>query len=445
VDRRHSLAGIGVFVVALAVLCVLSPASAASREKTLAAPSGFLVVQFGIQVDSGAADYVARASQLAIANGWDMVLVMNTPGGLLSSMQSIVDSIQSVESAGLRVYTWVPPADWAASAGSYIALATNAIYMGNGSFIGPSTPIVIGGDPVAQQHVTNAMIAFIVSLAQKNGYNATAARSMAENNTAYSGVDAKKNGLVTGLAQTFNEFTSAVGLSGLPSTNFDEPVYDQFLSFVSDPTVDGLFILAGMIAFVLDLFHRTLFITVVAVVMIALGFLGAGIIGAQPVAILILIIAASLIFIEVKAGHGIFATAGIILGLAGTYLLAYGVQWSPSPFGAGQYALLGSVAGFMAVGFVYLARIRQSLKRQPKLIDPTLIVNKTGRASTDIAPGKEGVANVGAEDWTAVADEPIEKGSWITVTSYAEGKVHVRKAPPPGTEPRESPRSPDSA
>ncbi len=444
-DRRHPLAGIAAFVLLIAVLCILSPVSTSSREKTLAAPSGFLVVQFGIQVDAGAADYVARAAQQAIANGWDIVIVMNTPGGLLDSMQSIVASIQSVESAGLHVYTWVPPSDLAASAGSYIALATNATYMGSGSVIGPSTPYVIGGDPSEEQHVQNFAIGYIKALAQAHGYNVTAAINMAANNTAYSATDAAKIGLVNGLAETYPAFLTAVGLTSLSSTNFDEPVYDQFLSFVSDPTVDGLFILAGLVALVLDLFHRTLIITIVAVIMIALGFLGAGVIGAQPVAILILVIAAALIFIEVKAGHGIFATAGIVLGLAGTYLLAYGVGWSPSPFGAGQYALLGTAAGFMGVGFVYLARIRQSLKRQPKLIDPTLVVNKTGRAATDIAPGKDGVANVGSEDWTAVADEPIEKGAEITVTSYSEGKVHVRKPPAPGKEPRESPGSHDSA
>jgi len=283
------------------------------------------------------------------------------------------------------------------------------------------------------------------SLAEAHGYNVAAAVNMAENNTAYTGMEAANVGLVTGMADTLNVFLTKVGLSGVPLTTYSEPLYDQFLSFLSDPTVDGLFILVGVIALVLDLFHRTLFVTVVAVIMIALGFLGAGIIGASPVAILVLIVAAALIFIEVKAGHGFFALTGIVLGLAGTYLLAYGVQWSPSPFGAAQYAILGVVAGLIAVAFFYLSRIRRILMRQPKLIDPGLIVNKTGRAATDINPGRDGVANVGSEDWTAVSDESIEKGAWVQVTSYAEGKVHVRRAPAPGVEPRESPESSKSA
>src|SRR3989454_7067358 len=80
---------------------------------------------------------------------------MNTPGGLLSNMVQIINSTQEVQNNGFAVYTFVPPAAFAASAGSYIALASNAIYMGNASVIGPSTPYIIGGDPSPMQHLQN--------------------------------------------------------------------------------------------------------------------------------------------------------------------------------------------------------------------------------------------------------------------------------------------------
>src|SRR5947208_7721991 len=197
-------------------------------------------------------------------------------------------------------------------------------------------------------------------------------------------------------SETLDAFLTAVRLGSATITRFDEPLYDRFLSFVSDPTVDGLFILIGIIALVLDLFHRTLFLSVVAVIFIALGFLGAQLIQASVVGILILIIAAALVILEVKAGHGFFAITGIALGIAGTYLLAYNVQYSPSPYGVVQYVILGATGAVLVVAFLYLTRIRHALMAQPKLIDPGRIVNMTGRASTDLVPGKDGVANVGA-------------------------------------------------
>jgi len=210
-------------------------------------------------------------------------------------------------------------------------------------------------------------------------------------------------------------------------------VYDRFLSFISDPTVDGLFILVGIIALVLDLFHRTLFLSVAAVIFIALGFLGAQIIGASVVGILMLIIAAGLVILEVKAGHGFFAISGIALGLAGTYLLAYNVPYSPSPYGITQYVILGGTGALLVVAFLYLTRIRHALMAQPKLIDPGKIVNMTGRATTDLVPGKDGVANVGAEEWTAQSDQFIPKGSLILVTGYGDGKIQVTIAPAPAS------------
>src|SRR5207245_9238746 len=160
------------------------------------------------------------------------------------------------------------------------------------------------------------------TLAQKNGYNVAAAVDMAANNSAYTADEAATVGLITGKAETLSAFLADVGLNGVTVTPFDEPLYDRLLSFLSAPTVDGLFILVGIIALVLDLFHRTLFLSVVAVIFIALGFLGAQIIGASVVGILLLIIAAALVILEVKAGHGFFAITGIALGVAGTYLLA---------------------------------------------------------------------------------------------------------------------------
>jgi membrane-bound serine protease (ClpP class) len=435
-NRNHVV--YGVLVVLLALTAVSSGTVAATGPSPLASPNGALLVTFDVQVDPGSADYVARAAQAAIASNRDLVIVMNTPGGLLANMQQIVTSIQGVQSHGLAVYTFVPPVALAASAGSYIALASNAIYMGSGSIIGPSTPYIIGGDPLQQQHVQNAMVAYIRSLAEKNGYNVAAAVSMAQNNTAYSAAQAASLGLVTGLRETLDSFLAAVGLGGSPVTRSDQPIYDRFLSFLSDPTVDGLFILVGVIALVLDLFHRTLFLSVLAVIFIALGFLGAQIIGASIVGLLILIIAAGLVILEVKAGHGLFAVSGIALGLAGTYLLAYNVQYSPSPYGVEQYLLLGGTGAVLVVGFLYLTRIRHALLAQPKLIDPSRIVNMTGRAATDLVPGKDGVANVGAEDFTAQADEFIPKGSLIRVTGYTDGKIQVTTVPPSGSEPQKS-------
>jgi len=69
---------------------------------------------------------------------------MNTPGGSLGDMLSIISSITTANQSSIPTYTFIVPNGLGASAGSYIAMATNRILMAPGSIIGPSTPYVIG-------------------------------------------------------------------------------------------------------------------------------------------------------------------------------------------------------------------------------------------------------------------------------------------------------------
>ena len=95
-------------------------------------------------------------------------------------MISIISSIPSANQSGIPTYTFVVPNGLVASAGSYIAMATNRIYMATGSVIRPSTPIVVGGTYLEQNHTQAAMLNLLVSLAQKWGRNATAAYFMVQ-------------------------------------------------------------------------------------------------------------------------------------------------------------------------------------------------------------------------------------------------------------------------
>src|SRR2546427_6845549 len=185
VGRTAAIGLCGVLTLLLMALTVSAGTATAVAPRPLASPAGGLLVTFDIKVDAGAADYVPRAAQAAIASKQDLVIVMNTPGGLLSNMVQIINSTQEVQNNGFAVYTFVPPAAFAASAGSYIALASNAIYMGNASVIGPSTPYIIGGDPSQLQHVQKFAPGPITSLAHAHPDNRTPPAHIGPKNTAF--------------------------------------------------------------------------------------------------------------------------------------------------------------------------------------------------------------------------------------------------------------------
>ena len=149
-------------------------ASAASNsaitEQSDSASGIVVIADFSVPVDPGSSAFMSRVVSTAQSqHAAAIVIEMNTPGGLLSDMVSIVGSITTANQSGIPTYTFIVPNGLGASAGSYIAMATNKILMAPGSEIGPSTPIVVGGSALEQNHTQAAMLDYMTSLAERVG------------------------------------------------------------------------------------------------------------------------------------------------------------------------------------------------------------------------------------------------------------------------------------
>ncbi|HEU12971.1 MAG: NfeD family protein [Thermoplasmata archaeon] len=375
----------------------------------------YMVINFNTQVDPGAVSFFQRSFSYAESQGISIVIInMNTPGGLLDSMLSMVNITLEAESMGIKVITYVPPGGMAASAGSYIAMASDMIYMANGTFIGPSTPIVegIGVNSTYQMHIQNAMLALMESQAEKHGRNVTAAALMVTNNIAYPAEKAYSIGLIDGIVNSFSELISILNLQNYQQIQSNPSAYDQFISFISNPTVDGLLMTIGLLAILLDLYHATVITTIVGIILIALGLWGAEIIGGNIVGLLFIVIGGALIIAEIKVGHGFLMITGIFLAIFGTWLLASGIPYSPSPFGFLSYVAFGVMGGLGFIAAYYLNWVRRTLKKTP-VTGPEAIIGKRGKAITDI--DGEGEVRVEGIIWHARSNQKIERGKEVVV------------------------------
>ena len=376
-----------------------------------------IIAQFDVPVDAGSSQFMKSVVQRAINQKASAIVInMNTPGGLLSDMISIVSSITDANQSGIPTYTYVVPNGLAASAGSYIAMACNKIYMGPGCEIGPSTPIVVGGTALEQNHTESAMLKLLVGLAEKWGRNTTAAYQMVKVDLAFSTAEALKYHVIDGSASSLDEALNDLGLTG-ERVSVSESFYDQFLSFLSDSTVDGLLMLIGILAIYIDIQHGTIIMTAVGIAAIALGLAGAEIISASLLGFVLIALAGFFIIIELKIGHGIAIMTGTLVGAAGIYYLANGVSYSPSPFGTTTYIGLGAVIvlGFLLA--IYFRRVIGPLRHRRSLTGPESFINKVGEAISDLKPSGE--IKVDGEIWRARAKSgEIVKGQKVKVVSY---------------------------
>lgn len=263
-----------------------------------------IIVDFNVPVDPGSSAFMARVvSSAQNQHAAAIVIEMNTPGGLLSDMVNIINSITTANQSGIPTYTFIVPNGLGASAGSYIAMATNRIIMAPGSIIGPSTPYIIGGSALEQNHTQAAMLSLLTSLAQNWGRNTTAVFDMVQSNQAFSANQAVAVHVVDGTADSLAAALAQLGLSNNPQTTLSENLYEQLVSTLSNTTLDGILFLIGIIAIVLDIYHPTIVLTILGVIAIIAGLIGAEIVDASLLGIVILVLAAALIVIELKLGH----------------------------------------------------------------------------------------------------------------------------------------------
>src|SRR5580658_11057629 len=177
-----------------AVIVLLAMLLATQLLATLAVPAQAaeraVVLDIDGAIGPAVADYVVRELRGATPNQVAVVVLrMNTPGGLDTSMRQIISAILA---SPVPVVTFVAPSGArAASAGTYIAYASALAAMAPGTNIGAATPVALGGpmlpggaeqkqsrqqqdktDDTETRKVVNDAIAYIRSLAALNGRNA---------------------------------------------------------------------------------------------------------------------------------------------------------------------------------------------------------------------------------------------------------------------------------
>ncbi|MEM3278158.1 MAG: nodulation protein NfeD [Thermoplasmata archaeon] len=398
-----------IIIILILSVVLFSEIGAATQNNSV------LVLNLNMGIDPGSDSFINSGLQYAEADGYHTVIIqMNTPGGLLSSMLDIVYNIQKAEQDGIHVYTYVPPGGLAASAGSYIAMATDGIYMANGTEIGPSTPIVVGGTQLEQNHTENAMLALMQSLAEAQNRNITAVSTMVLNNTAYSSQQAYKINVITGIANSMAQVLVDINMPNASLIYQNPSLYNQFLSFISNATVDGIFILIGIVAILLDIFHASIILSVLGVIMIAIGLVGAQLIGASDLAIVLFVIAAVMMILEVKTGHGFLLIGGILTGIFATWLLVYQVPYSPNPFGPLQWFTMVIVLTFGIIVAIYLNKIRIAIQKKPET-GWEHIKTDIGTVTKDLNP--EGEVRVEGIIWKARSKngEQIKEGEKIKI------------------------------
>src|SRR5262245_6249400 len=120
-------------ILATVILTMLAPPAKAVAQRVI-------VLEIDDAIGPAVADYVVRELRTASRSEAGLIVLrMNTPGGLDTSMRDIISAMLA---SPVPVATYVAPnGARAASAGTYIAYASAVVGMAPGTNIGAATPV----------------------------------------------------------------------------------------------------------------------------------------------------------------------------------------------------------------------------------------------------------------------------------------------------------------
>ncbi len=370
-----------------------------------------------------------------------VVLVLDTPGGLASSMRGIVKRFLA-STVPVIVYV-APPGSSADSAGAVIAMAADVAAMAPQTNIGSSTPISLGGEDISKdlrRKIINDAAAYVGELAREHDRNVPAARKMVTEAANYGARQAEAIGLVEVIAPTLPALLEEIdGMKTVPKglvldtagaqiENVEMSFWQRARDFLVDPNLIALMLSIGLIGIVVELWNPGLvFPGTVGAISLILGLYGLQVLPVSLAGLLLMILAAAFFVAEAFVPtHGALTVAGAVLFVFGALMLfdpagdAYQVSLPVAIGIAGSLALLLGIA---------LTRVVRVARRPAA-------VGVQGMVGHDGVVRRDGMVQINGELWRArtTDDTPLVAGEHVRVEQVEDDLRLVVGSPGPPNE-----------
>ncbi len=403
------------------------------------APKEVYVISAVGSVNPGLAEFIGASIKKAEKDqAAALVIELDTPGGLDTSMRQIVQAITNAQ-VPVIVYVY-PQGARAASAGVLITVSAAVAAMAPGTNIGAAHPVTIGMgkiDKTMEKKLLNDMAAYGRALATERGRNAGWVEKAIRRSVSITANEALKLKVIDLVAENRDDLlrkvhnrpvkvagkTARLHTQGLPVKEIPESWRFRVLKYIADPNIAFILMMIGLAGLYFELAHPGVVLPgVVGALCLLLAFFAFQTLPINYIGILLILLAFVLFVLEFKVtSYGLLSLAGLISLFFGSMMLFKDGETGVSlSWGVLLPTVITISLFFMAVaGLVFRSHLRRSMTGSAGM------VGERGVAHTDLSP--EGKVFVHGEYWQARSDEPIKAGEAVEVVEVTNLKLRVRR------------------
>ena len=393
-----------------------------------AAPNRVDVVKLTGAIGPVSVQHVSAAIERAENDNSEcLVIMLDTPGGLLESTQMI---IKDMLASKVPIVVYVAPSGaGAGSAGVFITMSAHVAAMAPGTSIGAAHPVGIGGavtDSTMNEKIENFSVSYIRSIADKHGRNADWAEQAVRKSVALTDREAVEQNVVDLSVATLDSLLVQIdgtivevpeGSRVLRTKDAEVVIREmnwnhRVLHVLSNPNIAYLLMMLGFYGLIYEFINPgAIFPGVVGGMCVIIGLFALQTLPINYAGLLLILLGLGLFVTELLVvSHGLMAVGGAVSFTIGSMMLID----SPYPFlRISLYVIIPAVVAtgvfvLFAVGYALKAQKRRATTGDQGLID------ETGRARTAI-DSRTGSVFVHGEYWFATSDTPIEPDTPVRV------------------------------
>ncbi|WP_373071042.1 nodulation protein NfeD [Sulfurimonas sp.] len=397
-------------------------------------------------IGPASSNYVKEVMASAKKQNANIILLeLNTPGGLSTSMREI---IQEILSSNIPVVTYVyPKGSRAASAGTYILYASHVAAMSPGTNLGAATPVNMM--PSSEQADSNASktstlekkaindsMAYIKSLAQINDRNVSWALEAVKESKSLSAKDALKNNVIDLIAEDTDDLIHKLnGMSvkvsdkniTLKTDNatiitFEADFKTRFLSIVSDPNMAYMFLLIAIYGIFFELMNPGAIVPgVVGAISAVIALYSLNILPFNYAGLLLILLGISFMIAEVLvAGFGVLGIGGVISFAFGSVLL-FDAQT------LGSSVSIPLVISFTLVSLAFFIFVMKLFigSRSAKIVSGIEEMIGSMAEVTDVK-GDKYYVHCHGETWSAKSQSKLSVGQMVEILNISDLILEVK-------------------